>query len=157
MSFGLENSARNDLSRLGQRGRLGYIFFTLQAVVIIALVGYLYLERKSTLSADGLAPSGDYQAVFLNGGQVYFGKLELGKSPWLVLRDIYYLQTSQTLQSNRDQLPVSPANFQLIKLGSELHAPEDTMYINVSQVSYWENLSTGSRIIEAIKKYKASQ
>jgi len=97
-----------------------------------------------------------YQAVFLSNGQVYFGKLSSQKDQWLMLRDIYYLQTTQTpnsLQPGQDP----PANINLVKLGGELHGPTDAMRINRDSVLFIEDLKGDSNIILAIDKLKAAK
>lgn len=84
-----------------------------------------------------------YQAVFLDNGQVYFGKLEQRAAPtFMKLTDIFYLQSAE----NEDVV-------QLIKLGSELHGPEDVMYIQKAHILFWENLRPDSEIIGKIRKY----
>jgi hypothetical protein len=42
----------------------------------------------------------------------------------------------------------------LIKLGVEIHGPEDIMYISQNQVLFWENLKSDSRIVNIIKNNK---
>ncbi len=93
-----------------------------------------------------------YQAVFLDNGQVYFGKLsQSGKS--YKLSDIYYLQAGESLQQAASTSGGATPNIQLIKLGSELHGPTDAMYIERSNLLFWENLKDDSKVVEAIKKY----
>jgi hypothetical protein len=102
----------------------------------------------------------EYQAVFLTNGQVYFGKLDF-EGHWYVLRDIYYLQVTQELQpasgNGSSQNITTPQNnsqqqkVQLVKLGSELHGPEDAMYIARDKIMFWENLKSDSRVIQTIK------
>ena len=123
-------------------------------VVVIALLGY-YGEFVVPIRILSLF-HGDYQGVFLTNGQVYFGKLyrEGGKYP--VLRDIYYLQITQSPQPIREN-ETPPSNINLVKLGGELHGPSDEMRINREQILFIEDLESNSRVIEAIKQYKESQ
>jgi hypothetical protein len=122
------------------------------AVIAFVVVG-LYFFKSNSLSqvSDG------YQAVFLSNGQVYFGKLEQDGG-WLVLNDIYYLQASDSLQQKT--VPTENNNLnqnvQLVKLGTELHGPEDMMFIERDKVLFWENLKEDSKVVEAIQKDKSN-
>jgi hypothetical protein len=118
--------------------------------VLALLVCYFFGEKISmSMKTEG------YQAVFLTSGQVYFGKLEASGS-WLKLADIYYLQTSQPLQTTNSNTPLADANqnIQLVKLGNELHGPTDAMYIGRKEVLFWENIKDDSKVLDAINKYK---
>jgi len=94
--------------------------------------------------------SGKWQAVFLNGGQVYFGHLEFGGGEYAVLKDVYYLRAATSLQSTSSQ-----AGFDLVKMGGELHGPEDTVYLVKSSMLFWENLRPDSRVVQTIAGYMA--
>lgn len=124
------------------------IFFSFVVVVIIILAGaagyFLYTTKN--------LQSGEYQAVFLTNGQVYFGKLAKKHSEYLVLTDIFYLQANKAIQSGSD---VDKQDMALVKLGNELHGPKDRMEINKDQVLFIEDLSEASKVMEAIKSYKA--
>lgn len=124
---------------------------TLLAFVIIVIVvlagatGYLWLTAKDIQSSE-------YQAVFLTNGQVYFGKLAPKQGEYLVLTDIYYLQANKAIQPGAE---VEKQDMALVKLGSELHGPTDRMKINKDQVLFIEDLGETSKVMEAIKSYKA--
>jgi hypothetical protein len=101
-----------------------------------------------------------YQAVFLTNGQVYFGKITDANVQTLVLENIYYLRSAGSLQtSDAKNSTTAPEtdNFSLVKLGNELHGPEDKMYINLSQVLFVEDLKYDSKVVEAIKAYELKQ
>jgi hypothetical protein len=98
--------------------------------------------------------SSRYYAVFLVNGQVYFGHITNLNSSVLVLNNVYYLRTNtnlsnELLKKNKDNTDL---HLSLIKLGKELHEPQDTMYINTAQVLYWEELQNDGKLIQAIKK-----
>lgn len=100
-------------------------------------------------------PSDKYQAVFLTNNQVYFGKLSRANSSYPVLREIYYLRVTQALQPRDPNQPVQ--QLQLVKLGGELHGPEDEMRINKDQILFVEDLKADSQVVAAINEYKKSQ
>jgi len=88
-----------------------------------------------------------YQAVFLTGGQVYFGKLSGRGDDIYLLSDVYYL--SEPREGN--------PKGQLLKRGTELHGPRDPMIIPARQVLLIENLRDDSDVVQAIKKHKAGE
>ena len=89
----------------------------------------------------------NYQAVFLDNNQVYFGKLRnAGRGLWS-LRDVYYLRISGEAQQGTD----------LIKRGSELHGPQDEMIINKDHVLFYEEIGEGSEVMKKIREYATKQ
>ncbi|HZM63569.1 MAG TPA: hypothetical protein VFB59_00370 [Candidatus Saccharimonadales bacterium] len=81
-----------------------------------------------------------FQSVFLKNGQVYFGKITRITATQITLENIYYLQED---------------GGSLVKLGGEVHGPEDIMYIERVNVEFWENLKSDSEISEAIEEYES--
>ncbi len=118
-------------------------------VVVVALVLVWKLDLLPTGRSD------KYQAVFLTNNQVYFGKLSKAGSAYPVLRDIYYLRVTQVLQPRDPNNPQQQIN--LVKLGGELHGPEDEMRINKEQILFVEDLKADSQVVTAINEYKKSQ
>ena len=106
--------------------------------------------------------SDSYQAVFLTSGQVYFGKLERLTDKEIVIVNVYYLQSSENPQPATGTKPETNANinssaatapqYSLVKLGSELHGPQDRMYINRSQVLFTEDLKDSSQVVTTIRQ-----
>lgn len=96
------------------------------------------------VDADG------YQAVFLNGGSSYFGKITEMTTENFTLEKVYYLRINE---AGGDQQDTS-----LVKLGCELHKPEDKMTIIRSNVLFWENLKDNDpqSVAQAINTYEAS-
>lgn len=89
------------------------------------------------------------QAVLLDNGQVYFGKVEQG-ADFLLLKDVYYIQ-SKVDESTKAVSSV------LIKRGvQEWHAP-DSMYINKEHVVIVEPVAETSKVAELIKGAKAKE
>jgi len=149
--------------------------FPLGTILILFVLAYsTYIVFPSLVKY--LSPSTVYQAVFLTNGQVYFGKLNqwstmIGHD--LVLTNVYYLQAGDSSKQTPKQLeapssakstsqlttptptptPTAP-ELSLIKLGSELHAPEDKLVINRSSVLFWENLKENGKVVRAITNFK---
>jgi hypothetical protein len=156
----LNNQARVRQNESGRKNRLKRTQLKAAAiatgfVVALALLvlGGLFLYRSSTGSnIDGAK----YQAVFFTNGQVYFGKLRPLNSEYMKLTDIYYLQ-AKTDSSNPQKTDDSGANVQLIKLGNEIHGPDDEMIISKSQILFFENLKSNSKVSKSIDKYRDGQ
>ena len=91
-------------------------------------------------------PSEKIQAVFLANGQVYFGNLREHSSEYLQLENVYYLQVAEPPQTGQPQ-----SSFTLIKLGNELHGPEDVMFIPKTQILFWENLRETSEVAKTLR------
>lgn len=131
----------------------------LPLIVVVAVIlaiggGYWFFKGRG-----GGISSGEYQAVFLSNGQVYFGKIAKASSEEVVLKDIYYLITRPALQ---DQTPeASPAaqeqqsGYTLIKLGQEMHGPTDEMRINRKHILFIEGLREDGRVAQAIMEAQA--
>ena len=113
------------------------------AIVLGALLG-------GALDPQGLPFVGTERlsAVFLLDGQAYFGHLEdTPFSGTIVLRDVYYINDASKVTTD---LPVG-----LLKRGSELHQPVDTMYIRRDRVLAIERVTAGSPIGLAIAGQRA--
>lgn len=131
------------------------ITWVLYAIVIIALIYLLYATKGFGIwknAGTGIEKS-KYQAVFMANGQVYFGKLNMTGDKMATLDDIYYLQVQQVQPKAETQSQQSKLT--LIKLGNEIHAPEDKMYINTDQILFLENLKDEGKVVQAIKKYQS--
>ncbi|HET7630591.1 MAG TPA: hypothetical protein VFK03_04420 [Candidatus Saccharimonadales bacterium] len=131
-------------------------------VVVLVLLGVWYFAFNKGSAAVN---KDEYQAVFLTNGQVYFGKLKDVNGNYLGLSDVYYLQVNQTLQpkggdnSGDNSKAADAANsdnsqLKLVKLGNEIHGPEDQMQISAKQVLFWENLKGDGKVAQAIANYQ---
>lgn len=128
----------------------------LSVIVVVVLAG-LVLGGLSIIQQikGGAIDRSKYQAVFLTSGQVYFGKLENSNGDYLRLTDVFYLQTKTA--SGTDSIQNASAdenNVELIKLGSEIHGPEDEMVISRDQVLFYENLKSDGRVSQSIENYR---
>ena len=133
------------------------VWFSLIALLVIAIgIGGWFAWSKMQTTATEIDTS-KYQAVFFTNGQVYFGKLHQLNSDYLKLTDIYYLQTQTANASqNPQQTSTDQGNVQLIKLGDEIHGPEDEMVISKDQVLFYENLKSDGKVAQSIEKFKKS-
>lgn len=127
-------------------------------VLLVGAVGWLAWSNSQN-NAGGVGIDGSkYQAVFFTNGQVYFGKLKAANNDYMQLTDIYYLQTQATDAESDDLQKTSTDqnNVQLIKLGDEIHGPEDKMIISRDQVLFYENLKADGKVAQSIEEHKKS-
>ncbi|HSX27204.1 MAG TPA: hypothetical protein VLG25_00290 [Patescibacteria group bacterium] len=125
-------------------------------VVVVALI--LYVALGGPASENKYVQSDKYQAIFLNGGQVYFGKIKTMNDKYLQMDDIYYLSVEQQVQPDQKDQTKTQSKVTLVKLGCELHRPNNSMIVSRDQVIFWENLKDDSgenTVPGAIKKYIA--
>lgn len=123
-------------------------------LLLLGVVGWFLWGQIS--GAAGAIDKSKHQAVFFTTGQVYFGKLEVINSSYFRLSDVFYIQSGASAVGDDSENPEqsSASGMQLIKLGDEVHAPEDEMIINRDQVLFFENLKTDGRVTELIRDYR---
>jgi hypothetical protein len=134
-----------------------FVFTALVALVLLVAIGWFIFSDNSTSNGESKEiNTSKYQAVFLNGGATsgsvayttYFGHVTKLNNSYFILKDVYYLTTSNS--TNQTQ-----ANPQLTKLGcQQLHSPYDEMVINRAQVAFWENLQDNGKVVQAIKTFQ---
>jgi hypothetical protein len=120
-----------------------------RAIIVVGAIA-LGLLLGAALDPQGLPWVGSERlsAVFLLDGQAYFGHLEdTPFSGTIVLRDVYYINDASKVTTD---LPVG-----LLKRGSELHQPVDTMFIRRDRVLAIERVTANSPIGLAIAGQRA--
>jgi hypothetical protein len=151
----VKHSSNNKLSDNGKWTRVG-LFAGLLAIVILFVALIVLIAANNSNSGDKSESSyiktSKLQAVFLNTGQVYFGNITTLNDNYLVLTNIFYLQTASSGSSTSSTS--SNSNVTLVKLGCELHRPYDQMVINRSQVTFWENLQSDGQVATAVATYQ---
>jgi hypothetical protein len=120
-------------------------------VLVLAVIAYLMVGKVATRESKFVDGS-KLQAVFLNGGQVYFGNIGGLNSEYLGLKNIYYLRVNQQVQPKPGEQ--QQQDISLVKLGCELHGPQDQMIINRDQVVFWENLKDDGQVAKAVAEYQ---
>ena len=120
---------------------LGKIALAVVLVLIAAGGGWYWYS-----SHQSVAMSTPYQAVLLSNGSAYFGKLEGLGTPFPVLRDVFYVQSTQ--DPNTKQV----SNI-LVKRGKEWHSP-DRMILNSNMIVLVEPVNTASRVAQLIAQAK---
>ncbi len=139
-----------------KRGVSGWLRFTsvilLFSATILVVAILLSLVYGGPKQESKYVKNDELQAVFLNGGQVYFGNINTLNNKYIRLNNIYYLRVNQTVQP-KSSAQASNNDISLVKLGCELHGPEDSMVINRDQVVFWENLKTDGQVAKAVAAF----
>jgi len=132
------------------------------AVGVLVVLGAVFWWMGQQSNVAGQIDKSKYQAVFFTNGQVYFGKLTKVDGDYYKLTDVFYIQEAQKTTTESDnpqetdtsQQGTSP---QLVKLGGEIHGPEDAMIINRDQVLFFENLKNDGKVSDVILKNRAQK
>jgi len=90
-----------------------------------------------------------FQAILLDTGQVYFGKIEGLGSNFPVLRDVYYIQSATDPQTKQ-------VTSVLVRRGKEWHGPEYTV-LNARHIAMVEPVSPTSKVATLIAEQENSQ
>lgn len=127
------------------------------AALLIGLAAWFVLGRTASSTViDG----NKYQAVFFTNGQVYFGKLTQVNGDYMRLENVYYLQNKEQTQDETSPQSASKqdaSDVELIKLGNEIHGPEDEMVISKDQVLFFENLKPAGTVSQTITNFQKTK
>jgi len=115
------------------------------AVVILVVCGLFLLAGCG--SKSNIPVTGEYQAVFMDTGQIFFGKLENAGSDYPVLKNVFYIRQ----QTNPETKEVKSV---LIRRGNEWHGP-DRMIINARHIGVIEPVGADSQVAKLIKEAEA--
>lgn len=146
-----KSTSTKDVKHPSKLWRIATVFLLFAGTtLVVAVLAYLVFVKPQNTNAAKHVDTSKFQAVFLNGGQVYFGRVTTLNNNYMKLNDIYYLRVNQQVQPNGTQ---TQGDVQLVKLGCELHGPENAMVIYKDQIVFWENLKDDGQVAQAIKKY----
>jgi hypothetical protein len=120
---------------------VGFVLAVVVVVLLTLLVAH-QVEESDTLGS-AINPN-EYQSVVLTNGQIYFGKLSAPGDNYYYLRHVYYLTEAATRAGGPKQRALAP----IVK---DIHAPEDMMVINRSQIVYMENLKPSGEVSRRIR------
>lgn len=145
---------RKDDDESLRRGKLYRVSFValLISATILFIATIFFIVFAPAINRESKYVDGDkYQAVFVNvngtnGGQVYFGKITAMTPQYIRLANVFYIQNQQASQD-------ASATYNLVKLGCELHGPDDEMLINRDQVFFWENLKNDGQVAQKAAEY----
>ena len=114
-------------------------------VLVVGLIvgaGVMALITHRNAAAPSFTTS--YQAVLLDTGQVYYGKIAGLGSNYPVLREVYYIQSTTDPQTKQ-------VTNVLIRRGKEWHGPEFTV-LNARHIALIEPIGPGSKVAQLISE-----
>ena len=126
----------------GTRSRLLEIMIAV-LVLLVLVFGVLQFWLLPRWNAPAFKTP--YQAVLMNTGAVYFGKLSRTWSGYPVLSDVYYLQSVTTKDNQTSNI--------LVKRGKEWHGP-DHMVLNARNIVLVEPVGENSKVAQLIAESK---
>jgi hypothetical protein len=118
--------------------KLNKILLAIVIVLLIALGAVIYWQK------GGFKES--YWGVYLNTGDLYFGKLN--RFPRLSLSDVWFLQRNPEDSQN----PLS-----LTKFEQAFWSPEDKIYLNNENIVWKTKLKEDSQVVQFIKNPTQNQ
>ena len=147
----LRHASHDSSDKKSNKGLLWTIVVIL-AVLVAVVVGWV-IWSNSKNAATGI-DSSKYQAVFMSNGQIYFGKLSDFNDSSFKITSIYYPQAQSTDETSTSKTDVSnsQSNIQLFRVTDGVHGPEDEMVITKSQILYYENLKSDSKVTQLIEQ-----
>lgn len=145
-------TAQKDKRNRGEALRILNVILLVMVAIIIGLIA-VYVAIGGNNNEDKYVDKTKFQAVFLNGGQVYFGRIHSLNNKFITIDNIYYLRVNQQVQPDQSTTSAANQDVSLAKLGCELHGPTDTMVINREQVLFWENLKSDGQVTKAVDAY----
>lgn len=113
------------------------------AVVVLAIM----LGRGSNGSRALPSFGTPYQAVLLDNGQVYYGKLSHLGTRFPEMTDVYYIVRTEDAQTKTVKTV-------LVKRGKELHAPTETFF-DARHIVMIEPVGKNSQVAQEIAKSQA--
>ena len=116
----------------------------------VGLVSFASVGCRSAVTKTGV-PSFDtqYQAVLLDTGLVYYGKISGLDTDYPIMRDVYYVQQTTDPQTKQ-------VNSVLIRRGNEWHGPTMTV-LNARHIVLVEPVGANSKVAQLIAQEQAKQ
>lgn len=143
--------------QLGQSSGGGKKKYTKKALIgvagLVVIIGLLWWFFLRNIGIPSYVETNKYQVVCLQSGECYFGKITAVNSDTVQLKNVFYVQKTTNATADTTDAAANDNNLQLIKLGNEVHGPEDMMVINRSQVLYMENLKSDGKVTQTINQY----
>ena len=100
--------------------------------------------RSYAISTGKVKIESTFQAVLLDNGSAYFGRLEGLGTAFPVLHDVYYVQTGTNPETKQ------PTHV-LVKRGKEWHSP-DRMVLNAPHILFVEPVASNSTVADLIRQ-----
>ena len=120
----------------------------MKQIAIAALLLVTLLTFSACQGTQAATPALDpkaHHAVLLDNGSVFFGLIDSSGPDYVVLKNVFYVQTRVKDATKRDTQNV------LVRRGKEWHAPEK-MIINRHKIVLIEPVAGGSTVAQLIQQ-----
>lgn len=124
--------------------RVGRPMIFKTSMILIGLA-VLFLLTAGILAKVKSSDSNTRQAVFSTTGQIYFGFVQNKNSDMVQINDVYYLNNISSLIQAKSEDKIS-----LIKMGSEIYKPGNTITLNRDHIIFIQDIQNDSQINKAI-------
>lgn len=131
---------------LGVRQYIGSGLIALGVLAAAILLWFVTPQHTFFSKSDD-----SYYAVFLNNGQVYFGKMRFERRGFVHLTDAYYLKAKN---SGENVDSVAAGDLQIVPLGSEFPYSKNEIFLNQEHITLFEILREDSQVLQAIQDQK---
>ncbi|MBI4426517.1 MAG: hypothetical protein HY567_02980 [Candidatus Kerfeldbacteria bacterium] len=128
----------------------------LTLVVVVAVAYWFYQSASQSPAAFGLSKKA-FHAIFMSNGQAYFGKISRINDQFATIDQVYYLRKFETplqpIAADEGATASDDKNtpdLQVVKLGGEIHGPQNRMTINRQHILFIEELKPDSRVVTTI-------
>lgn len=137
------------ITEQSRRKKWPFFAILVAVLVVLAFVGWWFMGSGGGVKQ----PASDrYQAVFLDNGRTFFGKLKNIDGDYLLLESAYYAKDAEVPENaTAEQKAAIKNNVSLAKVGSEVYGPETSISIRAEQVLFWQNLKSDSKVTQAIE------
>jgi hypothetical protein len=115
---------------------------TIALFVAGLILGGILTGLWTRARADAPRLDTPFQAILLDSGQVYYGKLSGLGTDYPLLRNVYYVQTTTDQETKQ-------VNNILIRRGNEWHGPESTL-LNARHIVLVEPVGQNSKVAQLI-------
>ena len=119
--------------------------------IVLLVIAFLITLLIIRGAGQAISPT-QYQVVYTQNGQIYFGKLQNTSGDYLVIEEPYTTQAPQASQQSDDAGNATA----IIPLRDQVYGPTDSIAIKSDNVTFWQNLRDDSKVTQAIKQ-KTSQ
>lgn len=141
------------LNNMSSELRKKLIFVVVVMVVLAA--GALWGSKDG--SASWGKKNQEWVAVYLNNNQVYFGHIVSTRGDTLVLKDVHFAEqvnipAEKSTSKNFAVEQPARQTFRLTQRGDDSVLTSDhTLYVNRTNVLYWEKLDKSSEIVKMLE------
>ena len=127
---------------------------TIVGVIILVLgvvvAGFYFADKKGLLNLK--QEGSETSAIFLTNGQVYLGKILRKNGSYVILKDVYYLQTSKQEEGATEGTGTSKISMKPIALTETVLGTTSKIEISRENVLYIQKLREDSKILQVIQE-----